>query len=141
MTPPPGFRVRLLRDMSRYGAGLSKGAEGTAALPGGRSALFRSDFVKAEIAGKLIDVRMVDLEIVDERWLAMVADDKKALEDSLANHVKEATVYTGGRGGFRKLVVEFSNARPNEIYTKRPEAQPVIDSLRERGLLKEKTDA
>lgn len=139
MSLEPGFKVKLLRDLSRYHAPLKPGVEGVTELPAGRSALFRSDYLKVRFGEKLFDVRLSDLEITDPRWLAMQAEEKKAREDALANHVKRAVLYTGARGGFLKLVIEFSNERPNEILgRKQPkEARPLIDSLRARGLLTE----
>lgn len=139
----PGFKIKLLRDMTRYHAALKAGVEGETALPSGRSALFRSDFVKVRFptpdGEKVFDLRLADIEVVDPRYLAMEAEEKRLREDAIKNHVKKATLYVGARGGFQRLVIEFGNDRPNEVIgRKQPrEARPLIDDLRARGLLTE----
>lgn len=137
----PGFTVKLRVDLSRYHPQLRVGAEGVVAMPAGRSALFRNDFIRCSFrlgdGDKTIDVRLADLEITDERYTRMIEEERRSREDALKNHVRKATMYSGPRGGFRELVIEFSNERVNEIVKRHKEARPMIEDFRARGLLEE----
>lgn len=136
----PGWTVRLRRDLTRYHPALREGLEGRAALPAARSLAFGSTYVRCvfPIGGgdeKEVDVLRSDLDVTDERWKRLEEEEAKALEDALEGHVKAARVLRGPRGGFEKLIVEYSNARPNDEWTRRREAESIMDRLRPRGVL------
>lgn len=145
MSAEPGFRVKLLRDMTRWAAGLKAGTEGETQLPSGRSALFPTRFLRVDFTPggvpKTVEVQRSDLEIIDERWLSLQRKEEEEKREALEHHVKQGTLHLGPRGGFQKLVVEYTNERPNDHWTRSKEAQPIVDSLRAKGLLREEKHA
>ena len=136
----PGFRMRLRRDMTRYHAALKAGAEGVVAVPAGRSALFNDRYVRCAFGDVELDILFSDVEVVDERWLAWQEGEKRLLDEALRDHVATATLVLGRRGGFQQLEVSFSNGRPNEVWKRRRDADPVALMLRERGVLRERKE-
>lgn len=151
---PKGFRVKLIRDYTRYHRELRVGLEGVAVVPVGRAALSKNQFVSVKFVldkqvekskGKMttyeenitIDVLRCDVEVVDERWTEWQGREAKERENALANHVSKATVYTTQRGGFVELVVEYDNGRPNDAWKRKSECKDILADLEKRGLLEE----
>jgi len=151
---PVGFRVKLIRDYTRYHRDLKVGIEGSAVVPVGRAALSKNQFVSIKFVldkqvekskGKTttyeenieIEVLRCDVEVVDERWQEWQGRESKEREDALAAHVSKATVYTTRRGGFVELVVQYNNGRLNDTWKKKTECKQIVADLEKRGLLEE----
>ena len=134
---PRDFEVRLVRGLERYHASLRPGALGKTLPPHGRSALFRDRYLRVVFPEVEIDVLLNDLEVTDPRWKALAVEEASERAIALAGHVKRATVYTGPKGGFRELVVEYDHGRPNDRWSRVGEAKPVLADLEARGLLEE----
>jgi hypothetical protein len=140
MLVPEGFSVRVVSDLTTLHRSLVIGAEGKVVAPKGRSAI-NTSFVRVEfqLGGvKLdLDVRRVNLEVIDPRWIDLLSREIKDREEALRNNVKTATVYTTPRGGFVELVVEYNNGRADDCWKVKSEARGVLADLERRGLLEE----
>jgi hypothetical protein len=151
---PEGFRVKLIRDYTRYHRDLKVGIEGSAVVPVGRAALSKNQFVSIKFVldkqvekskGKTttyeenieVEVLRCDVEVIDERWRKWQGRESKEREDALASHVSKATIYTTRRGGFVELVVQYSNGRLNDTWKKKHECKQIVADLEKRGLLEE----
>ncbi len=152
MSVPEGFKVRLLRDMTRYHPLMKVGAVGTTQPPSSRSEMFKNKYLRVLFSDGLfgephvsdgkaqrvtMDVMSSDLEVTDERWLKWIEEERASKEAAIKDHVSRAVLKVGSRGGFVELRVEYSNGRPNDFWRSSGEARPILEDLRARGLVTE----
>jgi len=141
---PEGFRVKLARDYTRYHRDLRVGLEGRTAVPAGRAAMGKNQFLRVIFFAGMkndvkiaVDVLRCDVEVVDERWTEWQGREAKAKTEALKKHVTKATLYTTPRGGFVELVVEYGNGRLNDAWKKKTECKDILADLEKRGLVEE----
>ncbi len=146
MSVPEGFKVRLLRDMTRYHPLMKVGAVGTTQPPSSRSEMFKNKYLRVSFedgsaaltkSNVTMDVMSSDLEVTDERWVKWIEEERASKEAALKDHVSRAVLKVGSRGGFVELRVEYSNGRPNDFWRSSGEARPILEDLRARGLVTE----
>jgi hypothetical protein len=93
------IRVKLVVDLSRYDSRLTGGQEGDAYSDSYLGDCFA--FVRFD-CGAGLDVLWNSLDIIDEEYLAEVAQRESEMEAKLAT-ARDAILHLGPRGGFRCL--------------------------------------
>jgi hypothetical protein len=141
---PEGFRVKLVRDYTRYHRDLRVGLEGRTTVPAGRAAMGKNQFLRVIFFAGMkndvkiaVDVLRCDVDVVDERWTEWQGREAKEQAAALKKHVTKATIFTTQRGGFVELVVEYGNGRLNDTWKKKNECKDIIADLEGRGLIEE----
>ena len=95
---PPAIEVRLTADLTGYHSSLVPGVEGHTC---GHSNL-GDRFVMVRFPGTTLDVLCKSLEIIDNEFLASIAEQERKMWERMAG-ATDVVKHVGPRGGFRGI--------------------------------------
>lgn len=132
--PDKQIKVRLMADLTQYGAGLTAGTEGITVGRQGMWSRGSDRFITVNFPGiATLDVLWKSLEIIDQDVLKEIDLQKKAFEESLKT-AYDVVLCLGPKGGFRSLSYTYIDAQTGcSVHTSngfRTEAIPIIEKLK-----------
>ena len=128
------IKVRLIEDLTKYGAGLIVGTEGVTV---GRQRMWsrgNDRFITVNFPRiATLDVLWKSLEIIDEDVLKEREAQKTAFEEALKT-AHDVVLHLGPKGGFRSLSYEYEDAQTGcPVHTSngfRTEALEILEKLK-----------
>lgn len=109
-----GIRVKLTKDLTKYGEGLVLGMEGVTIPPCSKWALKNERFMGILFDnGCKLDVLWDSLEILDKKYVKKHKEDKEKVLDAYGKALK-ATRFVGPRGGLKSLSLTYQDGESIE---------------------------